>query len=42
MKKVLTWLAIIIAVLRVIKRPDQAVTLAHQVAHAISAMAASL
>jgi len=42
MKKVLTWLAIIIAVLWVVKKPDQAAALIQQAGHALTTLAASL
>jgi hypothetical protein len=42
MKKALTWLALIIAVMWVVKDPAGAAALAHQIAHALTTLASSL
>jgi hypothetical protein len=41
-KKALTWLALIIAAIWLIKNPAGAAALAHQIAHALTALASSL
>ena len=42
MKKALTWIALIIAVMWLIKDPAKAGALAQQIGHALSTLAASL
>jgi hypothetical protein len=42
LQKLLTWIAIIIAAMWLIKNPDQAASLAHQLAHAIATFANAL
>jgi hypothetical protein len=42
MRKVLTWVALIIGVLWVMKNPTGAAAVVHQVFHALSTLAASL
>ena len=42
MRKVLTWTALIIAVLWVINNPGQAAALAHHLGHALATLAAAL
>jgi hypothetical protein len=41
-KKALTWLALIIAVIWVIHNPAGAAALAHQITHALATLASSL
>jgi hypothetical protein len=42
MRKALTWLALIIAVIWLVKNPAGAAALAHQVIHALTTLATSL
>ena len=42
MKKILSWLALAIAVMWVVKNPTGAAALAHQIGHALSTLAAAL
>jgi hypothetical protein len=42
LQKLLTWLVIIIFGLWLINHPDQAATLAHNIAHAIATLAGAL
>jgi hypothetical protein len=41
-KKILGWLALAIAAMWLVKNPDGAANLAHQIGHALSTLAAAL